>query len=366
MNLTVQTPDEWLADLPKPSFETVTQYVMAPKDWLIVCAGFEDRALAVLENAVLMRRPFNVLLIHYEPYFQENKSDMIRKIIENVGINVSEVTYNRQEPAGFGTTLLEKLSVCQGHIFVDISAMSRLLIVQVLVSLGTRPVGFADCFVTYAEAMDYPPTQAEAEAELAKSESDPCLSILFLSSGVFEVTIVPELSSYAPAGTQTRLVSFPSLDAHHLTALRNEIQPSRFSFIEGVPPSPQNKWRQHVISQVNQLDKIQDAELFQTSTLDYRETLDRLLKLYAEHGERERLLVSPTGSKSQTVAVGIFRALVEDVQIVYPTPRGFLKPDGYTHGVGPLHLLSLTQFSNVPSQRPMPDVDAVAGVHTGS
>ena len=346
MNLTVQTPDEWLAARVKPSFERVTQYVMAPDDWLIVCAGFEDRALAVLQNAISMQRPFNVLLVHYKPYFQENKSEMIRRIIQDSGINLSEVTYDRQEPAGFGGTVLEKLSVCQGRIVVDVSAMSRLLIVQVLVALGTRFAGFRNCFVAYSEARDYSPNKEEAEAELTKSESDPCLSILFLSSGVFDVTVVPELSSFAPTGTQSRLVAFPSLDAHHLTALRNEIQPSRFSFIEGVPPSPQNKWRQHVISCINKLDKIPGAERFQTSTLDYRETLDCLLKLYAEHGERERFLVSPTGSKMQTVAVGIFRAFVEDVQIVYPTPVSYLKPDGYTLGIGPLHLLPLAQFAD--------------------
>jgi hypothetical protein len=348
MNLTVQTPNEWLAALAKPGFERITQYMMAPDDWLIICAGFEDRALAVLQNAVSIQRPFNVLLVHYEPHFQENKSDIIRKIIQDAGVNVSEVTYDRQEPAGVGSAMLEKLSVCRGRIFVDVSAMSRLLIVQVLVALGTRPAGFANCFVAYAEARDYSPNQGEAEAELTKSESDPCLSILFLSSGVFDVTVVPELSSFAPTGTQTRLVAFPSLDAHHLTSLRNEIQPSRFSFIEGVPPSPQNKWRQQVISSINKLDKIPDAERFQTSTLDYRETLDCLLKVYADHGERERLLVSPTGSKMQTVAVGIFRALIEDVQIVYPTPVSYLKPDAYTFGIGPLHLLPLAQFSVTP------------------
>ena len=347
MNLSVQTTDERLAALAKPGIETVAQFNIAPDDWLIICAGFEDRALAVLESAISHQRPFNVLLVVYEPLIRENKLDRIRKVTQQAGIKISEVIYHRQEPAGFGSTMIEELSACCGNIFVDVSAMSRLLIVQVLVALGTRPSGFSNCFVTYAEAMVYPPTEAEAEAELAKSESDPCLSILFLSSGVFELTIVPELSSFAPAGTQTRLVAFPSLDAHHLTALRNEIQPSRFSFIEGVPPSPQNKWRQRVISSVNQLDKIQDAEMFQTSTLDYRETLDCLLKLYAKHGERERLLVSPTGSKSQTVAVGIFRALVEDVQIVYPTPISFLEPDRYTHGIGPLHLLSLAPFSVV-------------------
>jgi hypothetical protein len=350
MNLSVQTPDEWLAALAKPSVEIVTQFVLAPDDWLVICAGFEDRVLAVLQNAVLVQRPFNVLLVRYEPGFQENKSDAILEITHRAGIKVTEVTYNRQEPAGFGNTLAEELSACRGRIFVDVSAMSRLLIVQVLVALGTRSDGFANCFVAYAEASDYPPNQLEAEAELAKSESDPSLSILFLSSGVFDVTVVPELSSFAPAGTQTRLIAFPSLDAHQLTAPRNEIQPSRFSFIEGVPPNPQNKWRQQMISRVNQLDKITDAERFQTSTLDYRETLDRLLKLYADHGERERLLVSPTGSKMQTVAVGIFRALVKDVQIVYPTPGIYLKPDRYTLGIGPLHLLPLAQFSVAPSE----------------
>jgi hypothetical protein len=51
----------------------------------------------------------------------------------------------------------------------------------------------------------------------------------------------------------------------------------------------------------------------------------------------------------QTVAVGIFRALVKDVQIVYPTPESYLKPDRYTLGIGPLHLLPLAQFSIAPS-----------------
>ncbi len=345
MNLTVQTPDERLAALAKPRFETVRQFAMASEDWLVVCAGFEDRALGVLQNAASAQTPFNVLLVHYEPFFLENKLEAIRYVCQRAGINLVETTYNRQEPSGFGDTFLEWASDCRGRIFVDVSAMSRILIVQLLVALGSRPAGFANCCVTYAEAIDYPPNQAEAEEEFAKCESDPTLSILFLSSGVFEITVIPELSSVAPAAAQTRLISFPSLDTHHLTALRAEIQPSRFSFIEGVPPSPKNKWRQEMISAVNCLDKIQDAERCQTSTLDYSETLDCLLKLYSEHSGRDRLLISPTGSKMQTVAVGIFRTFVRDVQIVYPTPQGFLKPDAYTLGVGPLHMLPLAPFS---------------------
>lgn len=345
MNLTVQTPDERLAALTKPILEPVARFELTSEDWLIVCAGFEDRALGVLQNAVSGRVPFNVLIVDYRPFFPENKLNAIHGICQSAHLKVVELRYDREEPAGFGAAMIEKLSPVTGRIFIDVSAMSRLLVMQVLVALGTRSTGFTNCFVAYAEAKNYPPTRVEAEAELTRCKSDTTFSILFLSSGVFEITVVPELSSSAPAGAQTRLIAFPSLDAHQLTALRAEVQPSRFSFIEGVPPSSENKWRQHIISQLNCLDEIHDAERTQTSTLDYRETLDALLKLYSEHSVRDRLLLCPTGSKMQTVAAGIFRAIISDVQIAYPTPHGFCKPDGYTLGIGPLHVLPLSPFS---------------------
>ena len=345
MNPIVQTPNEILSALPKPQLETIDRLSLAPEDWLIVCGGFEDRALAILRSAAASKTPFNVVLVLYEPFVAENRADDIRNICRNAGIRVVERSYNRQEPAGFGNILVETLPVNCGRVFIDISGMSRLLIVQALVALMASPRKFSNCFVAYAQAQDYPPTQDEANAILAKSDSDPSFSIFFLSSGVFDVTLVAELSSYAPAAVQTRLVAFPSLDAHQLTALRAELQPSRLSFIEGVPPAPHNEWRLKAIAAANCLDQIQNAETYQASTLHYQETLARLLTLYAEHGVHERLLISPTGSKMQAVAVGILRAFVEDIQIVYPTPRDFLKPERYTHGVGEMHLLALESFS---------------------
>jgi hypothetical protein len=341
----VETPDERIAGFVKPPLERVSQFLLAPSDWLVVCAGFEDRALGVITNAVANGNPFHVLLISYEPFLPENRLEPILEICRKAGLPVAELTYNRQEPAGFGDALLQIVAECQSRVFLDVSAMSRLLIVQSLVALKTRPKCFADCVVAYAEAETYPPSRTEAETELAKSDLDPTLSVLFLSSGVFDVAVIPELSSFSPAGLQTRLVAFPSLDTHQLTALRNELQPSRFTFIEGVPPSPENKWRQGLISAINHLDQIPNAERFQTSTLNYYETLDCLLALYARHDVRERLLVSPTGSKMQTVAVGLFRAFVEDVQIVYPIPRGFRFPTRYTLGVGALHAINLARFA---------------------
>jgi hypothetical protein len=214
-------------------------------------------------------------------------------------------------------------------------------------------LGFFNCSVAFAEAQEYLPTRAEAEVELAKSESDPTFSVLFLSSGVFEITVLPELASFAPAAAQTRLICFPSIDAHHLIALRAEIQPSRLTFIQGVPPQPHNQWRLKLVSAVNRLDQVREAEVFETSTLDYLETLDCLLELYAAHSVSERLLIAPTGSKMQTVAVGIFRSFIEDVQIVYPTPRGYCSPDNYTRGIGQMHLLSLEPYCKPTGEFPL-------------
>lgn len=340
MSLIVLNPNETLERRVLPALSNIEKYVFFPDDWLIVCGGFEDRAIGVLQNAVATQTPFHILLIKYDPHLSVNRVDEVNAICRRNGLSVHEVVYNLQSPSGFGDTVADFLSEsCSGRVFLDVSAMSRLLVVQLLVALGTRTNGFTDCFVAYAQATCYPPNKKEAEAELAKSGRDQTYGIL--SSGVFEITVVPELSSQAMAGEQTRLVAFPSLDAHHLMALRIELQPSRCTFIEGIPPSPENRWRQTVIAELNHLDEIGGSERYTTSTLLYQETLKTLQHIYSQHALRERLMIAPTGSKMQSVAVGIFRSCVHDVQIVHPTPRGFRDPKNYTHGVGQLHLLSL-------------------------
>lgn len=338
--------DEKLTALPKPTLERVDRFSLGTKDCLIVCAGFEDRALSVLKNAVAGSSDFTVVIIDYLPFIPENRTKEIRTLCKQSGLTTIEVIYDRQCPAGFGDLLLESVSGCGRRVFLDISGMSRLLIVQAIVAMGRRDAGFKECVIAYSEAKTYPPSQNEAEAAIAKSVLAPTYSVLFLSSGVFEVTVIPELSSTVFPMGPTRLIAFPSLDAYQLTALRAELQPSRFTFIHGNPPSPENAWRPDAIRRMNRLDGI-PHEAQSASTLDYRETLDGLLRLYGMHSERERLLISPTGSKMQAVAVGLFRSFIDDVQIVYPTPKEFRSPTNYTKDVRQLYSLPLSEFASV-------------------
>lgn len=342
----VLRPDEKLASLPKPLLQLTSQFSLDTDDCLVMCVGFEDRAVAVLRNALVTSSDFRVLIVHYLPFIVDNRLSEIKDLCHQGKLQVSEVTYDRQNPTGFGGALLEKVAGVRGRIFLDISGMSRLLIVQSLAALACREGGLKDCLVTYAEAAEYPPTTSEVERALKQADEDPIYTILLLSSGVFDVTVVPELSPTSIGGSQMRMVVFPTFSADQLTALINELGPSRLTLIHGIPPRPENKWRTDAIAKINRIDSIRiPRDEMCTSTLDYRETLSELLKLYSSYSERERLLISPTGSKMQAVAVGLFRAFIDDVQIVYPTPKEFCSPTNYTRGVIQLYSLSLNDFS---------------------
>ena len=340
--------DEKLAAMPKPALERIETFSMESNDCLILCAGFEERVLAILDSASSGGGRFKVVAIEYLPFEPENRSAVIREKCARSGITFSSVTYDRQNPEGFGMLLANMVEDCTGRILIDASGMSRLLIVQILVAFWDRHDRFKRCSLVYGEARVYPPSKEEVDAEIAKLGMDPTYSVLFLSSGVFGVTIVPELSSVSIPLGQTRLIAFPSWDAYQLTALRAELQPSRFTMINGIPPDPRNSWRPDAIRRINRLDTI-GHDSCGASTLDYRETLDCLLQIYARHSERERLLISPTGSKMQTVAVGLFRAFMDDVQIVYPTPKEFRAPAVYSTGIGQLYTLALENFNVMAS-----------------
>ncbi len=362
--------DERLASLVKSAMEPFDTVSIGTGDVLVVCAGFEERAVEVLRTATRKGSGFKVLIIEYLPLYADNRIDELLCICQESKLEYERLTYDRKNPAGFGEILVQRFGDTAQRVFLDISGMSRLLIVQTLVALRVSGRKFWQCFIAYTEAKIYPPTQEDVERAIQESDRDPMFATLFLSSGVFEVTIVPELSATSLGANQNRLVFFPSFNTDQLFALRQELQPSRYAYIHGIPPSKENKWRTEAIIRLNHIGKTKSEtnsdtaqsgeanagssaggskreEHFEISTFDYRETLECLCKIYANHGMRDRLLISPTGSKMQVVAVGLFRAFVEDVQIVYPTPRVFTEPKNYTTGIGRLHVLPLSAFGSI-------------------
>lgn len=336
--------DELLAAVEWPQLQKSSS-TLTVTDALITCAGFEDRALAFLESAVNANsRGFLVVGIDYRPEVAENRMSKFDELAARAGARTRRITYERQEPESSREILAPAADA--ERIFVDISGMSRLLIVQ-LVAAGVREGLLHKMVVIYTEAQEYPPTRAEVEDRLAGEED--YLGILnFISSGVFAITIVPELSTVSMQGQPIRLIAFPSFNPTQFAAVCAEIQASFFSIVNGVPPRQDYSWRRTAIRKLNNIDSIREKEEYDVSTLDYRETLRLLLDLYRQHGAVEKFVISPTGSKMQSVAVGLACGFLRDLQIVYPTPRSFPTPSNYTTGVTATYWLSLEPFSAVP------------------
>lgn len=343
--------DRKLEKLDKPSMLPTDTGPVNKDDTLIVCAGFEDRAIKALNLVIESGQiGFSLVIIEYLPEVRENKIDEIMNKCKECGISFNRLRYDRANPSGFGDKLLSILDPDSGRIFVDISGMSRLLIVQVLSTLGKSPFNFSKVSLLFTVALEYPPSEKEVNEAIIKMEENSFYSVMFLSSGIFELTVVPELSSVSLEGQSIRVVAFPSFNPNQLAALRSEVQASFFTLIDGTPPLKENAWRPQKIKALNRTEEIINREDIEASTFDYQETLTALLDIYDKYGEMERIIIAPTGSKMQSVAVGIFRAFMDDIQIVYPTPRLFPGPNEYTKGSKQLYLLHLDSFSGIKQQ----------------
>ena len=147
---TVTTAGEVLQAVEWPGMREVEVPRMESGDCMIVCAGFEDRSVEVLRRVRDSgARDFSLGVIEYRPSYRQNKLHEITGISEGAGLEAKRFLYDRENPAGAGEDLTHFAEVSR-RVVVDISGMSRLLIVQILVALlagGRIPVT-----VVYGEA----------------------------------------------------------------------------------------------------------------------------------------------------------------------------------------------------------------------
>lgn len=334
--------DEWLLELAHPELEIISAPELGVGDVLLVCAGFEDRAIEALRRAVSTGcRGFRVLCIEYLPRLTANREEDFASLCTLARADLESVKFDRERPAGAAERILGRVP-SGSRLCVDLSGMSRLLIVQ-LVAAVLRCGRSARCEVLYCSAKEYPPKREEVESKAAE-HGDLVGLTMFVSAGVFGLTIVPELSSVAMQGQPMRVVTFPSWNTTQLAAVCSEMQASYFTVVHGVPPDSHMAWRPAAIRTLNRVESLPSREEFGVSTLDYRETVTLLLSVYEAHRQREKLVIAPTGSKMQSFAVGITCAFLRDVQVAYPTPRLFASPKDYTQGVGCLYRLPLQEF----------------------
>ena len=327
--------DEILARTNWPVLQDIEDVKIEAGEVLIACNGFEERSVEVVSKAAPMEgAPVRLVLVDYLPAYDENRKSEMLDHAKRLHSKIEGVVYDRRNPAGIGQTIVDLCGDADGYL-VDISGMSRLLIVQMLVALLETGRSVT---VLYAEAEDYQPSLEEYKKGALSGEHQPS----YISSGLWDIAATPELGSVAMLGEAIRLIAFPSFDPSHLINLVQELQPTYTDILEGLPPRKRNAWRKSAIAELNELStRGLSVERFDVSTLDYRETIRAVLDIYAKRSMFDRLVLSPTGSKMQAVAIGVLRAVLDDLQIVYPTPQYFVAPDRYSVGSRKLYKLDL-------------------------
>ncbi|MDD5242031.1 MAG: hypothetical protein PHG47_10010 [Sulfuricella sp.] len=346
--------DRYLLAANWPELRSADYLQFQSGDVLLVCGGFEDRVMTVLNIAAISKvAGITVLDFEYAPAVDFNHFPEISELCEEAGWKHIRIGYDRCNPSGIADNVIENLPSDVQRLYIDISGMSRLLIVQLIVGLMVPDAATPLISILYTEAASYPPSESEAHAKLSNHANDSAAILSFISTGVYDLAIVPELSSVNINRAPIRLIAFPSFNPTQLLSAKSIIQPAKTTLIHGVPPDSKLHWRTDAICKLNQINDDTGSQNIEISTLDYSQCLKALLSLYDEWSEFNNLVLSPTGSKMQTVAVGIFRSFISDVQIIYPTPLRFTNPTDHTHGAKQVYELNLDTFIKLHTTCPL-------------
>lgn len=323
---------------------------LSNKDVLIHAPGFEDRTMAV-SIGLSTSGKVHAVLLNFRPYNEKNKLNDVKEELRSYGFVVEEeniIVYDRFLPEAFEDQLQRRLQVIAADsALIDISTMSKLQIILVLkvcteMGLNVR--------ILYTEAEIYGPSEEEFNnARQAGEIRRPSLQVF---SSIHGVIRVKSLSSIAMQGQSTAALVFMSFNDALTQVLLNSIYPGRLFLINGRPP--QHSWREEATAWIHEKVRQEWQEDNPTkqrdgcwepmperevSTLDYRETIQMLIRLYWQLSAEHRILLAPSGSKMQAVGSYVVKALHPDIHIEYPSPEGF--HPSYSKGVGAKWMIDL-------------------------
>lgn len=313
---------------------------------LITCEGFEDRSLSYLNNLNKRNSFSKIYIIHNLPE-RKNRLEELKTLAKFFSkYDPVVVDFPRFDPVPFehawhtkGPHLLKEVE----EVIIDISVMSKLLICMLTQAFKEFP---GKIRFIYCEPEDYSPSVVEYENHKSSwrafSEAP--------SLGIFDILRVPSLSSSISQRRPILLTAFTSFNEQLVQALLTSVNPTKFLLINGIPP--RFPWRELATQEIHSkilLEYAQDNQMNQdgllirrVSTLDYRDTINCLSKIYQDFSSEFRIVLAPTGSKLQALACGFVKSICPDIHFEYPTPESFNVTNYSSKNTHAIHELSLS------------------------
>ena len=333
-----------------PSIEKATQLsaLSSSNRLLIVSEGFEKRALSWIQS-----QPKEILFSHsiickYVPEERGHLEEMCYEVSMRSNAQPIQISYNRFDPTEFEQRFSSLISFAGfSEIIIDISAMSKLLIMILLHALKDYSGSIR---VIYTEPKTWSPSEQEYK-EYVETHQQGLATLGLSSIGVYDIVKTPELSSIIMQDIQPKLIAFTSSNEHLLVALLNEVVPSSTLLINA--KNDREPWRadaaltihQRVIDSFGIADNIECYDL-----LDYKHVFARIAKEYSDYCYTNRIVLAPTGGKIHTLACALLKNCCPDIQIEYPTPEGYVLETYSSEEIESIYQIVFPCFSHLIKQ----------------
>jgi hypothetical protein len=314
---------------------------------LILAEGFENRSLSWInskENKLVFNR---VLLCKYRFHERTNFDEVLKVTKRHCSSEPDVIDYNRFEPSVFEMQFLEIINTCNNYdeIFIDISVMSKMLILIIMYSLKNY---LGKIKIIYSEPETWGPTEEKYKKALIGKKNN--YSWISLSSvGVSNVTRTPNLSSIIMQNCPILLISNYSFNEQLLGALLNEISPSKLQMISH--SCERQKWREEAMIKIHDnviYEFFHDSieKKISADVLDYESVFEKLTNVYNEHCYDYRIVISPTGGKLHAVSAALLKLCCPDVHVEYPTPDSYFFDDYTSAKTYAIHQIVFNNFNN--------------------
>ncbi len=332
-----------------PPLATAAKLTDTARRLFIGAYGFEDRQTGWCDLKGHSRGIVkDALVFKYKNPKGKNRVKDLKARLNALGADITSLEYDTAIPQSVEDLVSERLSSLDyDEIIVDISAMTKLLILLVLCKLEN----FSGVVrIVYSEAKEYLPSKREYDPKKRRM----AISARYPSRGAEQVVRLRCLNSIRMQGQPIALVAFTSFNEQLVSHMLGSISPRRLLLINGRPPRADFAWRERATQDIhrrlwqeydadNQLDR--DGLLSRcASTLDYRETIARIEEIHKEHGQYERIICAATGSKMQAVGLAFAKLAHPDIQVEYPTPDSYYVKE-VTSGVREVHEIVIRDFS---------------------
>jgi hypothetical protein len=316
-------------------------------DILVAAAGFEDRALQVLQTAEFAADA-RCIILKYTNNLQENEQAFAkyrRLAHEKFGAeNTFVIEIGLDDIDDFSSRLSGLLNDLPRTLYrsaVDISGCTAYLICLVIKCLRERfPFGSQKVF--YTSAKKYLPTFEDYEGMKAKAGGE---DIKFLPrSMALEMSrnlVLDEFAGHRSRDARSCLVIFAGYEIHRSSGVIDAVNPALLLLLYGRPGSASLEWRTDLSKQLHRtFENTRRTASEVVSTLDPIEAIALLERYYQFLTDEYDLVISPICSKFNSVAAYLFWERYGEVQLTFPLPIGYDPKNGPT-GVDTTYCLDL-------------------------